>query len=273
MRTVKIGSVTVGKGYPVVVIAGPCVLESQAVVWQTAERLAELAAEMDFPLIFKASYDKANRTSIDSFRGPGREQGLEMLREVKQCFELPITTDIHSVEDAKLAAEVVNMIQVPALLCRQTDLLVAAGKTGIPVNVKKGQFIAPQQARNIVEKVVSTGNTSVMLTERGTFFGYDRLVNDFSAYPILSQIGCPLVFDVTHSVQTPGTGSSTGGRIGSVPILARCAAAAGYDVLFFEVHPDPAHALCDSESTVPLADLRKILEDVLPVAAASRNRI
>lgn len=272
-QTIRVGDITIGGGQPLVIIAGPCVMEDAETVLKTAECLADLSSRLEFPLIFKASFDKANRTSADSYRGPGREKGFALLGDVRKSFNLPVTTDIHSVEDAGYCADSIDLVQVPAFLCRQTDILIAAGKTGLPVNVKKGQFLAPHQVKGIVNKVRSSGNQNVMITERGSCFGHGNLVNDFASVPELKQLGCPLVFDATHSVQTPGSeGTSTGGRIEAVPTLARCAAAAGFDVLFFEVHPDPSKALSDAQSMVRLADFEKILEDILPFASLARNR-
>lgn len=267
-QTVKVGGIEVGWGLPVVVIAGPCVIEDRDTAVEIADVLAGISSDLKFPLIFKASFDKANRSSVDSYRGPGREEGLAVLGAVKAETGLPVTTDIHSVEDAIACAATVDLIQVPAFLCRQTDILAAAGATGLPVNIKKGQFIAPGQVSNIIEKV--GGEAGVMITERGTTFGYGMLVNDFAAVPELRRAGCPLVFDVTHSVQTPGSeGTFTGGRPEAVPVLARCAAAAGYDVLFFEVHCEPDAAPCDSSSMISPDDFRRLMIEVLEIASLS----
>ncbi len=272
MQTIKAGNVSIGQGEPLAVIAGPCVIETDEIVFEIAERLADISKKASFPLIFKASFDKANRTSIDSYRGPGREKGLAVLREVKKRFDIPVTTDIHTIEDAAACAETVDLIQVPAFLCRQTDILVAAGETGLPVNVKKGQFLAPDKTKGIIEKVKSTGNQNVMITERGSSFGYGNLVNDFAAVPELRKLDCPLVFDVTHSVQMPGSGGNvTGGRAEAVPTLARCAAAAGFDALFFEVHPDPANALSDALSMIKLDEFAGIIDEILPFASLARK--
>ncbi len=267
-QTVKVGGIEIGLGLPVVVIAGPCVIEDRDTAVEIADVLAGISSDLGFPLIFKASFDKANRSSIDSYRGPGREKGLVVLGAVKAETGLPVTTDIHSVEDAIACAATVDLIQVPAFLCRQTDILAAAGATGLPVNVKKGQFLAPGQVGNIIEKV--GGQAGVMITERGTAFGYGTLVNDFAAVPELRRAGCPLVFDVTHSVQTPGSGGTfTGGRPEAVPVLARCAAAAGYDALFFEVHCEPDAAPCDSGSMISPDDFRRLMIEVLEIASLS----
>ncbi len=272
-KKIKVGKVAIGKNCPIAVIAGPCVIENRDVVFETAEGLAGISSDLGIPVIFKASYDKANRTSADSYRGPGRDEGLAVLAEARKKFDLPVTTDIHSIEDAEHCPGSIDLIQVPAFLCRQTDILVAAGKTGLPVNVKKGQFLAPNQVKGIVDKITSTGNSDVMITERGSCFGYGGLVNDFGAVTDLRKLGCPLVFDVTHSAQTPGSEDTfTGGRIEAVPILARCAAAAGFDVLFFEVHPNPSKAMSDAQNTVPLDEFADLLKEVLPFAALARKQ-
>ena len=272
-KKIKIGKVSIGKNCPLAVIAGPCVIENKDIVFKTAEGLSGISSDLGVPVIFKASYDKANRTSADSYRGPGRDEGLAVLVEARKKFDLPVTTDIHSIEDAEHCSGSIDLIQVPAFLCRQTDILVAAGKTGLPVNVKKGQFLAPNQVKGVVDKVTGTGNPDVMITERGSCFGYGSLINDFGAVTDLRKLGCPLVFDVTHSAQTPGSeGTRTGGRIEAVPVLARCAAAAGFDVLFFEVHPDPSKAKSDAQNTVPLNEFADLLKEVLPFAALARKQ-
>jgi 2-dehydro-3-deoxyphosphooctonate aldolase (KDO 8-P synthase) len=273
MGITKVGRISIGEGQPLAIVAGPCVIEEDGIVFQTAEKLSKLSMDLGFPLVFKASYDKANRASLDSYRGPGIENGLGVLAEVKKRYDVPITTDIHSVEEAERCAGRVDLLQVPAFLCRQTDILIAAGRTGLPVNVKKGQFLAPNQVKGIVDKVRSGGGGGVMITERGTSFGYGSLVNDFAALPELRKLDCPIVFDVTHSVQTPGSeGSHTGGRNEAVPALARCAAAAPFDALFFEVHPDPPKSLCDAQTMVPLYRLSELLEDALRFGALARSR-
>jgi len=272
MGTVRVGQIPVGEDQPLVIIAGPCVIEEDDVVFQAAEKLSKLSMDLGFPLIFKASYDKANRASLESYRGPGMEKGLQVLAEVKKRFDIPITTDVHSVEEVERCAATADLLQVPAFLCRQTDLLIAAGGTGLPVNVKKGQFLAPNQVKGVVDKVKSGGGGGVMITERGTSFGYGNLVNDFASLPDLRKLDRPLVFDVTHSVQTPGSeGSHTGGRTAAIPALARCAAAAPYDALFFEVHPDPPRSLCDANTAVPLYRLDELLEDALRFGALARS--
>ena len=253
----SIGSVKVGPGQGLFFIAGPCVIESRAGCLGLARKLAALARELKAPLIFKASYDKANRTSLTSFRGPGREKGLEILREVKETTGLPVLTDIHSPEDARAAAQVVDVIQIPAFLCRQTDLILAAGETGAVVNVKKGQFLAPWDMKPLVEKIVSTGNRRILLTERGNTFGYNNLVTDMRSLPLMRECGYPVVFDATHSVQKPGgAGGHTTGDGHLAPVLAKAAVAAGADGVFMETHVNPAEALSDKENAIAFAKLR-----------------
>jgi 2-dehydro-3-deoxyphosphooctonate aldolase (KDO 8-P synthase) len=247
------GSFRIGGAQPLCVIAGPCVIESEAHARMIAERLAEIAAAAGLPFIFKASYDKANRTSISSYRGPGMKEGLAILKRVKQALGVPVLTDIHAVEQAGPAAEVCDVIQIPAFLCRQTDMLVAAGKTGRIVNLKKGQFVSPWEMANAVEKVASTGNEKVMLTERGSSFGYQNLVVDMRSFSILRRTGCPVVFDVTHALQLPGgEGKSSGGQPEFIEPLARAGVAAGVDGVFVEVHENPAKALSDGSNALRL---------------------
>jgi len=255
-RTIKIGDFQVGAGKGLALIAGPCVIESREGCLAIAERLARLARSQKIPLVFKASYDKANRSSVRSFRGPGLERGLEILGEVKNRFHLPVLTDVHTVEEAVRAAKVVDILQIPAFLSRQTDLLVAAGKTGAVVNIKKGQFMAPWDIRNAIEKIESTGNHRILLTERGVSFGYNNLVADMRSLLILRETGYPVVFDATHSVQKPGgAGDRSGGDGRWAPALARAAVATGCDAVFLETHTNPAKAMSDKDNTVPLAVL------------------
>ena len=241
------------------ILAGPCAAESMDILRTTAEGLKKVCEELDINYVFKSSFDKANRSSITSYRGPGLEKGLEMLAKIKSEFELPIVTDIHHPEQATIVAEVADILQIPAFLCRQTDLLVAAAKTGKIVNIKKGQFLAPQQMKSLVKKVEDSGNKQIMLTDRGVTFGYGNLVVDFRAIPIMKEFGYPVVFDATHSVQMPGSnGDSTGGDRRFVPTLANAAMAAGADVLLFEVHPEPDKALCDGPNMLALSDAKKV---------------
>ncbi len=251
------------------IIAGPCVIESRDLVFETAERLKGICDALGFPLVFKSSYDKANRSSLKSFRGPGLEKGLQILKEVKERFALPVLTDIHSPEEAREAALVVDVLQVPAFLCRQTDIVLAASRTGKPVNIKKGQFLAPWDMRNVVEKFVSTGNKRLLLTERGVSFGYNNLVVDFRAFPIMQSFGFPVVFDVTHSLQLPGgLGNASGGQREFAPTLARAAVAAGVDGLFMEVHPEPEKALCDGPNMIKLSELEILLKKLKAIREA-----
>lgn len=270
-EAVAIGSVSVGGGSPLVLIAGPCVIESEALVLETGAAIREVAGRLGMPYVLKSSYDKANRTSVTSFRGPGLRDGLAILRRVKEQLKVPVLSDVHSPEEAEQAAEVLDCLQIPAFLCRQTDLLVAAGRTGRPVNVKKGQFVAPEDMKLAVAKVKAGGNGGVLLTERGSTFGYHYLVVDFQGLASLAGLGCPVVFDATHSVQRPsaGCGVSGGDRRLAAP-LARAAAAVGVDALFLEVHPDPDRALCDGPNSLALEDLEPFLRSVLAIDAARR---
>jgi 2-dehydro-3-deoxyphosphooctonate aldolase (KDO 8-P synthase) len=264
--------VPVGGGSPLVLIAGPCVLESEQLAVETGRSLRQITERLEMPFIFKGSYDKANRTSIGSFRGPGMDRGLEILGRVRRELGVSVLSDIHTAEQARGAGEVLDCIQVPAFLCRQTDLLVAAGRTGKPVNVKKGPFMAPEDMASAAEKVRSGGEGGVLITERGTTFGYHYLVVDFQGLVRLGQIGCPLVFDATHSVQRPGggDGASSGDRTMAAP-LTRAAAAVGVDALFLEVHPDPERARCDSANSVALSELEGLLASVLAIDRARRE--
>lgn len=248
-------------GDKLTILAGPCAIESIDIMRKTAEGLKNVCEKLGINYVFKSSYDKANRSSINSYRGVGIEKGLEILAQIKKEFDLPIVTDIHTPEQAKIAAEVVDILQIPAFLCRQTDLLVAAAQTGKIVNIKKGQFLAPQQMKSLVKKVEEAGNKQIMLTDRGVSFGYNNLVSDFRAIPIMKEFGYPVVFDATHSVQMPGSnGDSTGGDRRFVPVLANCAMAAGADVLFFEVHPNPEQALCDGPNMLYLKDALQVFQ-------------
>jgi 2-dehydro-3-deoxyphosphooctonate aldolase (KDO 8-P synthase) len=247
-------------GPKLALIAGPCVIESTQLVLDVARELADICGGLDVPFIFKASFDKANRTSIDSFRGPGLAKGLDVLVRVKSEVGCPVLSDIHEPSQAAPAGEVLDILQIPAFLCRQTDLLVAAGETGVAVNVKKGQFLAPWDMQNAVGKLESTGNRSILLTERGTTFGYNNLVSDMRSIPSMKQLGYPVVFDGTHSVQLPGgQGTASGGQREMVPTLVNAAVAAGADALFLEVHPDPDSGLCDAANMLRLDELASML--------------
>jgi 2-dehydro-3-deoxyphosphooctonate aldolase (KDO 8-P synthase) len=268
-REVCVGSAAIGGGGPLALIAGPCVIESREMVLEIARLVARVGKEFGIPAVFKASFDKANRQSLDSFRGLGMEEGLAILGEVKGETGLPVVTDIHAPEQAARAAEVVDLLQIPAFLCRQTDLVVAAAATGKPLLIKKGQFMAPEDMGPIVEKAAGVGG--VLLGERGTTFGYHNLVVDMKGLAGMRRFGWPVVFDATHSVQLPGAaGGASGGQREFVAPLARAAAGAGIDALFVEVHPDPAQAKSDSDTQLPLAELPELLKQVLAVDAARR---
>ena len=255
-----------GGAHPHFLIAGPCVIENEQLIFDTAFQISEIAKEVGFPFIFKSSYDKANRSSIHSFRGLGIEEGLSILQKVKEKVRVPILTDIHSVNEARQAGEIVDVIQIPAFLCRQTDLLIAAAKTGRVVNVKKGQFLAPWDMKNIVHKLEESGTKKIVLTERGASFGYNNLVVDMRSLPTMRGLGYPVVFDATHSVQLPGGGGNkSSGQREFIAPLARAAAAAGCDGFFMEVHPDPDSALSDGPNMVPLNRLKDLLQQLLEI--------
>ena len=261
-----IGPYRCGRGQPLLVIAGPCVIESETLTLSVAQRLKQLAAELPLQLLFKASFDKANRTSVDSYRGPGLEAGLAILRRVREATGLPVTTDIHEPSQAAPAAEVCQLLQIPAFLARQTDLLSAAARTGRAVHVKKGQFLAPWDMKHVVAKLAAAGCRRILLGERGTFFGYGRLVNDIRAIPQMQALGVPVVFDATHSVQEPGgLGAVTGGNRAMVEPLARAAVAVGVDGLFFETHPTPDDAPSDGPNMVPRDQLAGLLRRLLAI--------
>jgi 2-dehydro-3-deoxyphosphooctonate aldolase (KDO 8-P synthase) len=259
-RIVRIGPVAVGNHLPLAFISGPCQIESRAHALETAHALREMAASAGVPLIYKSSFDKANRTSITAARGIGLEEGLAILAEVREATGLPVLTDVHSEAQCAAAGQAVDCLQIPAFLCRQTDLLLAAGATGKPVNVKKGQFLAPWDMRNVAEKIASTGNADVLLCERGTSFGYNTLVSDLRGLPIMAATGCPVVFDATHSVQQPGgLGGSSGGQREFAPILARAAVAVGVAAVFIETHADPDRAPSDGPNMIPLREMPALL--------------
>lgn len=260
-RVVWIGDIPIGGQHPFVLIAGPCVIEDEDRTGRMAEQLQSIAAGLQIPLIFKSSYDKANRSHIHSYRGPGIRRGLQILDRIRRDLRIPVVSDVHSPEEAREASSVLDVLQIPALLCRQTDLLLAAALTGKPINIKKGQFMAPWDMKNVTEKIETTGNQSILLTERGTSFGYNNLVVDFRSLPLMADLGYPVIFDATHSVQLPGgLGSSSGGQRQFVPALARAGVAVGLDGLFLEVHQDPEQAPCDGPNMVRLEDLPAILE-------------
>ncbi len=275
VRQVKINDrVIFGANKPLVLIAGPCVIESPAGTLKIAEAIKKITSKLRVPFVFKASFDKANRTSINSFRGPGLYEGLKVLAQVKSELGVPILSDVHDVNQAQMAGEILDIIQIPALLCRQTDLIIAAAKTGKTVNVKKGQFMAPWDINGIVKKMQEAGNQNLLLTERGVFFGYNNLVSDFRSLPIMRAFGYPVVFDATHSVQKPGgLGHASGGESQYIPLLARCAVAAGVDAIFLETHPNPARALSDGPNTLPLKNLEDLLKDLIAInRIADKNK-
>ena len=259
-REIKIQEVAIGGKNPFVLIAGPCVIEGREETLRIAESLQEITSAVSVPLIFKSSYDKANRSSLKSFRGPGLERGLEILREVRKRLNLPVLSDVHRFEEIQEAALVLDVIQIPAFLCRQTDFVMEVARTGKPVNVKKGPFIAPLEVKNIIDKITSTGNQKILITERGFTFGYNNLVADMRSLVILKQFGYPVVFDATHSVQLPGGNTdSSGGEREFIPPLSRAAVAVGVDALFLEVHEKPDQALCDGPNSLTLKELPSLL--------------
>ncbi len=259
-RTVAVGNLRISNDLPFVLIAGPCQIESEAHAFEVAGALADMTRQAGIGLIYKSSYDKANRTSATAARGIGMARGLEILAAVREKFAIPVLTDVHAADHCAPAAEAVDVLQIPAFLCRQTDLLLAAGETGAAINVKKGQFLAPWDMKNVAAKIASTGNERILLTERGASFGYNTLVSDFRALPIMAETGYPVVFDATHSVQQPGgLGTASGGDRRFAPILARAALAVGCAAVFMETHPDPDHAPSDGPNMVPLRDMPAIL--------------
>jgi len=272
MQPVSIGNLTCGAGRPLLWIAGPCVIESHELTLQIADRLREMSERLGVPLVFKASFDKANRSSGKTFRGPGLDTGLRILEAVKRATGLPVITDVHECHQAKAVAEVCDVLQVPAFLARQTDLLEAVGKTGRAINVKKGQFMAPWDMKNVVAKLEEVGNKNVLLTERGTTFGYGQLVNDMRAIPWMQDLGRPVIFDATHSVQMPGAkGDRSGGDRRMIPYLARAAVACGCDGVFLETHPRPDEALSDGPNMVPLDELPRLVTSCLRLRQALEN--
>jgi len=271
-REILVGNLRLGGGNPLFLIAGPCVIESEEHAMMMAERVAKTAADAGIPYIFKASYDKANRSSISSFRGPGLREGLRILAKIKKDLQVPILTDIHEAAQAEAAAEVADVLQIPAFLARQTDLLLAAAKTGRVINIKKGQFLSPWDMGNVIEKVASSGNHNVILTERGASFGYNNLVVDMRAFPILKKFGYPVVYDVTHSVQLPGgQGHASGGQPEFIEPLARAGVAAGVDGIFLETHDNPQAALSDGANALPLGQLSQLLSRLKELSAMVRR--
>lgn len=272
MSIAKAGNIEIGEGRGLALIAGPCVIESEDLCLEVGRRVLEITRPLGIPYVFKASFDKANRTSVESFRGPGLDKGLEILDRVKKKLGVPVLTDVHETAQARPAAEVADVLQIPAFLCRQTDLILAVARTGRCVNIKKGQFLAPWDMANSVEKARSTGNNNILLTERGSSFGYNTLIVDFTAIPVMRSLGCPAVFDATHSVQRPGgLGKASGGAREHIPHLLRAAVAVGVDALFMEVHPDPPNALCDAASMLALDDLPEVLRQAKAIEAALKK--
>ena len=262
-RIVNVGQLRIGGGAPLAVIAGPCVIEGRESALRHAAALKEASDRVGVPFVYKSSYDKANRSSVGSFRGPGMEQGLEILAAVKSKIGVPILTDVHEIGQVKAVKEVADVLQIPAFLCRQTDFVIAVARSGRVVNIKKGQFLAPWDMRNVVEKVVSTGNQQLLLTERGVSFGYNNLVSDMRSLVVMGELGYPVVFDATHSLQLPGgLGRASGGERKYIPALARAGVAAGIDALFMEVHEDPDHALSDGPNSLDLRDFQELLHTV-----------
>ena len=274
MRDVRIGDIVVGKGHPLALIAGPCVIEEESMVLETARHLASLCEELGIPFIFKSSYEKDNRTAMESFTGPGLADGLKILTKVKKELGVPVTSDIHRIEDIESAAEVLDVIQIPAFLCKQTSLLLRAASTEKPVNIKKGQFLSPEETSSIIEKLLSTGNDQILMTERGTSFGYNHLIADMCSIPIMQSLGAPVVFDATHVVlrfNALPDSVPPGGRWEYVPYLVRAAVAAGCNALFIECHPSPDQAQCDAASMVPLAKMKNLLRQAKAIADLVRS--
>lgn len=254
------GEISIGTGAELVLIAGPCVIEDYETTLSIASFLKNITDKLEIPLVFKSSYDKANRTSLESYRGPGILEGLKILDSIKKTLDVPVLSDVHSLPEIEQAAHVLDIIQIPAFLCRQTDLILEVSRTGKPVNIKKGQFMSPWDMAQVVEKVTSTGNNKILLTERGSMFGYNNLVVDFRSVRIMQNLGFPVIFDATHSVQLPGgSGKISGGQREFAPLLAKAAVAAGADGIFFEVHPDPDKAKCDGPNSLPLTILYELI--------------
>lgn len=263
IKEITIADFKIGRNNPLTLIAGPCVIEEEEICVSIATEIKNITKELDIPFVFKASFDKANRSSINSYRGPGLKKGLSILEKIKHKLNIPITTDVHCVNEAKKAAKVVDIIQIPAFLCRQTDLIIEAAKTKKTINVKKGQFLSPQEVKNIILKINSAGNPNILITERGTSFGYQNLVVDFRSIPIMQSFGYPVVFDATHSVQLPGAAvNSSSGEKEFVSYLSRAAVVVGCNALFLEVHKNPKEALCDSSNMINLEELYNLLKEI-----------
>lgn len=272
-KQVNINNIKVGNGNPLFLIAGPCVIESEKSLMQHAQKIKKITDELNVPYIFKSSYDKANRTSIESYRGPGIKDGLKLLSKVKKEFNIPILSDVHSQNEIKLAQDVLDVIQIPALLSRQTDLVVTAAESGKPINIKKGQFLSPYDIRHVIDKVTSVNNHNILITERGTIFGYNNLVSDMRSIAIMKKYGYPVVFDASHAVQMPGgSGDKSAGKREFIPYLSKAAVAAGCDGVFIEVHIQPDKALCDGPNMLKLKDLRSLLIQLKKINEIVRNR-
>jgi 2-dehydro-3-deoxyphosphooctonate aldolase (KDO 8-P synthase) len=274
MRKIILNDMIIGGGAPFVLIAGPCVIEEEETTKEIANFLKKITSELKLPFIFKASYDKANRTSVNSFRGPGITKGLQVLADIKKDFNIPVLSDIHRFEEIEPASEILDVMQIPAFLCRQTDFVIEVARKAKIINVKKGQFLAPWDVANILGKISSTGNENIMITERGTTFGYNNLVADFRSLPIIREMGYPVVFDATHSVQLPGgTGTASGGQSEMVSYLARAAVAVGIDAVFMEVHPEPEYAKCDGPNSVRLDSLPYLLRTLMEIDGIIKEKM
>ncbi|MCD6460407.1 3-deoxy-8-phosphooctulonate synthase [bacterium] len=274
MRQVKIKNFVIGQDAPLVMVAGPCVIESQELTLRIARELKNQAQERNIPFIFKASFDKANRSSISSYRGPGLEKGLAILKKVKEKFDVPVLTDVHCISQIDAVAKVVDVMQIPAFLCRQTDFVCKAASKGKVVNIKKGQFLAPWDVKNIIKKCLDTGNENIIITERGVCFGYNNLVSDMRSLPIIREMGVPVIFDATHSVQLPGgQGACSGGQREFVPHLARSAVAAGCDGVFFECHPEPDKALCDGANSLQIDNVFPLMEQLIAIDKIVKKKL
>ena len=268
---VEIKNVKMGSNLPFVLIAGPCVIENEKITLSTAEQIKIISAKLGINFIFKSSYKKANRTSIKSFKGIGDQEAIKILHKVRKEYDVPVLTDVHTVEEISMVSETIDILQIPAFLCRQTELLVAAGETGKVVNVKKGQFLAPEDMKHAIEKIESTGNKKILLTERGTTFGYNNLVVDMRSLVVMKEFGYPVVMDATHSVQVPGSSGRTGGQPKFIKPLAKAATAVGIDALFLEVHPNPSKALSDADSQLPLNELQNLLVEIQKIDSLVKN--
>jgi 2-dehydro-3-deoxyphosphooctonate aldolase (KDO 8-P synthase) len=268
---IEVRNVKIGGGLPFVLIAGPCVVENEKMILDTAEQIKKITSKLNIPFIFKSSYKKANRTSLNSFKGIGDSKAIQILKKAGENFNTPILTDVHSIDEVSEAIQCADVLQIPAFLCRQTELLLAAGETGKVVNVKKGQFLSPHDMKHAIEKVESTGNKKILLTERGTTFGYNNLVVDMKSLIIMREFGYPVVMDATHSVQLPGSDGKTGGEAKFIKPLAKAAAAVGIDALFLEVHPNPAEALSDAESQLPLNELGELLIEIKEIDSLTKS--